>query len=338
MRKIDKPVVSIVAAAETLGITIKANRACCFNGTGHRGGEDRNPSLVFLTRVNRFQCYTCGVKGDVIDLVRFVRGCNHPEALQWISSHFSDAANTSAKNEPTSEGSKYPSATNLRVYQRLYEFTAAPESDTPGGEYLRYQRQIKPKVATRCHVREILDAESVCEELQQEFTDDELKSAGLLSQKGNFQFRCHPLLFFYMAKEIPQYVMARSITDSGKCKELALRGIKAPIPYLSDSLLTNPDEVILTEGHIDALSAVQLGYTAVAVPGVTRFNQEWFQHFKHVKKVIILFDNDDAGKKAATELRAQFRLNSITADTLFPANHKDLNEILKHHFSKRRTP
>lgn len=46
--------------------------------------EDKNPSCMLMPEVNHFECKSCGVKGDVIELVRLVRGVDFKEAIVWL--------------------------------------------------------------------------------------------------------------------------------------------------------------------------------------------------------------------------------------------------------------
>ena len=68
------------------------------------------------------------------------------------------------------------------------------------------------------------------------------------------------------------------------------------------------DEIILTEGIIDALSLIALGLENVqACYGVNGFTEEHLEILKadRVKTVIIAFDNDEPGRKASEEPRGQ---------------------------------
>lgn len=76
--------------AEALGITVVRRGAtlrciCPFH-------DDHAPSLnLYDTQGNRpphHHCYACGADGDVFDLVRHVRQCSFPEALDWLSGTF----------------------------------------------------------------------------------------------------------------------------------------------------------------------------------------------------------------------------------------------------------
>jgi hypothetical protein len=72
-----------------------------------------------------------------------------------------------------------------------------------------------------------------------------------------------------------------------------------------------------------------MGYPAIGVPGVTAFPREWFDLFKGVQHVEILFVNDTSGDRQAVNLRAQFCMHGIRATASHPNGVKDMNDLLK---------
>jgi DNA primase len=66
--------------------------------------------------------------------------------------------------------------------------------------------------------------------------------------------------------------------------------------------LKNYDYVIHCGGQIDALNLIGAGFNATGSMGEGAFRESWAQHFKD-KRVYILLDNDEAGRKAS--LRTQ---------------------------------
>lgn len=321
----------ILAVAAALGIKVNGRKARCFNGAAHKGGSDRNPSLTFLPDVNRFKCYTCEARGDAIDLVRGVLGVSFADAVQRLYEMAGQApgkvSRASRASMPVSATSRSPTPRSKEIYARLFEITYSLGPRSPGGKYLA-GRGINLDVSERCRVQALLPNKT-WKELTEEFDERELRAAGLVSHRGRFLFGNHHLLFFFFDDGRPEFVMARDITGTSSCKELSLAGLRSPVPYLSDSLRGRPDRVLVCEGCVDTLSATQLGYAAVGVPGVTGFQDEWFSLFRGVGRVTILFDNDDAGRRQGAELRATFRMQGIKADAQFPTRGKDLNDLLK---------
>ena len=51
--------------------------------------------------------------------------------------------------------------------------------------------------------------------------------------------------------------------------------------------------VFLTEGEQKAMLLVQMGYTAVAVPGAGQWKDEFQAAFTHAKKIVVVYDNDN---------------------------------------------
>ena len=191
------------------------------------------------------------------------------------------------------------------------------------------RRGLRPELAQEHHVREIASPDEVETKLRERHEFDAIDKAGLVSKSDRFLFARHRLLFFYFGDDEPIYVQARDVTGTATVKELSPAGLGCPLPY-NASVLNAPSlkEVFLCEGCLDTLSALQLGYPAIGIPGVQRFRHEWFELFQGVGRVKILFDNDDAGQAAAIELRAKFRRRGIAADVLVPTKGTDVNDHL----------
>lgn len=315
----------ITAAAAALGIEVVGNRARCFNAQGHQGGVDRNPSLHFWLDRNRFKCFACGVAGDVIDLVRAVRQTDFRSAVEWVTTQAKGRfpAHATAVRERL-----VPDAAAGEVYAALFELTLAIDEWLPAGRYFM-ERGITPAIASAAGSRQAGDPAELWAALVRRFGEDRLRAAGLVSKNNRFLFGGHSLLFFYLDGGQPVYVQARDITGQATAKELSLAGVGSPAPYNADQLRNPLDRVVVCEGCIDTLSAIRLGYSAVGVPGVAGFRSEWYERFRNVGKVLLLFDNDNAGRQAAVELRAQFRLRGIRADAIHPVRENDVNDVLK---------
>ncbi len=54
----------------------------------HKGGKERNPSLMMDLKDGHYKCFTCGAKGgDVIAFYRTVTGAGFMEALKELGKH-----------------------------------------------------------------------------------------------------------------------------------------------------------------------------------------------------------------------------------------------------------
>jgi DNA primase len=82
-----KRLVPIDVLLEHYGLYVDFNRTgwasvlCPFH-------DDHSPSAAVNLLEDRFVCYTCGVKGDILDIVQEVeRVADVREAMSWVEDH-----------------------------------------------------------------------------------------------------------------------------------------------------------------------------------------------------------------------------------------------------------
>lgn len=316
----------ILEVATALGLPLEGRRTSCFNGQGHQGGRDDNPSLTFFPDRGRYKCFACGVRGDAIDLVRAIRGVSFPDAVVWLKNL---RGSRPYNNHPLTlprpvSASQYPGPEALEVYAQLYSLAVPPAPGSPEGIYLMEKRGLKLDLAAACGLRTIPPSTvRAC------FDTERLCAAGLTSKRGDYLFRYHTLLLFYLDGTQPIYVSARDISGQASAKELSPAGLQCPLPYNHGVLLTdNLDTLYVCEGCLDTLSALQLGYPAIGVPGTSGFRSDWFPLLRGIRQIRVLFDNDESGRTQGAELAAQLRLHGIPAERFHPATGKDMNDHL----------
>lgn len=88
------------------------------------------------------------------------------------------------------------------------------------------------------------------------------------------------------------------------------------------------DTVVITEAEIDAMSAMAVGFPAVAVGGAS-FNEYHASLLKqtNVKRVIIASDNDAAGSKLRQQIKDLLGSYFGLATINYPDDVKDLNDM-----------
>jgi KaiC/GvpD/RAD55 family RecA-like ATPase len=62
-------------------------------------------------------------------------------------------------------------------------------------------------------------------------------------------------------------------------------------------------EVYICEGELDAMYLDQLGYPACAIPGALNFQEHWATWFDDAKRIFVVLDADEAGRKGATKIQ-----------------------------------
>jgi hypothetical protein len=88
----------------------------------------------------------------------------------------------------------------------------------------------------------------------------------------------------------------------------------------------NIPTVILTEAPIDALSLAVAGFPSLALCGTS--GPAWLSSATFGRRVILAFDADDAGDRAADELAPSLESFGATCARLRPEGAKDWNEFL----------
>jgi len=313
---------------------VAGRAAHCFNAAGHARG-DRNPSLKLFPESGRYKCYSCGIGGDAIDLVRQVRGVSFVDAVAWLGQLAGGGQLPRAGGfaNPLQRGHE-PSDAAREIYHQVYSWSYRLRQSADEAWYLM-RRGIDLDVADKAGAGIIVPRE-LWPELTDKYALSDLRDAGLVSGQDGFLFARHTLLFSYMADGKVQYLQARDVTGNANVKELSLAGYRSPVPFNGDVLREPQDRVFICEGCLDTISALQLGYPAIGIPGVQGFREEWFALFGNVGSVLIAFDNDQAGQRVAVKLRSEFRLRRIRADVVLPSQGKDINDQLTFRMEKQR--
>lgn len=97
----------------------------------------------------------------------------------------------------------------------------------------------------------------------------------------------------------------------------------------------NADTVIFTEGEIDALVLVHLGYPAIGVPGAggaNRFHSSWKLLFEDTK-IVVAFDGDEAGHTGAAKIVEAFAPHATELDV---PDGMDMNDWYKQDIASLR--
>lgn len=103
--------------------------------------------------------------------------------------------------------------------------------------------------------------------------------------------------------------------------------------YLLNFILKeNPPVVMITEGQIDALTAIGYGFPCCATIGSLSFNQIKILNKSGIRSFITAFDNDAAGKKFTQMFNENIRKDILVYNFEFPKGKKDINDLTKEEF------
>jgi DNA primase len=345
-----KSSLSVLDVARDLGLRVEHHRFRCPNPERHSHG-DRTPSVTLWPERGFFKCWVCpDMKGDVIDLVRHVKGLGFSEAVAYLQNRggFSPLPGGQA------EDLKHPRATPQSQTELLgFPVSTAGENRAPAwgteAESLRREclealLELCPKVGGKASawlrkrrifkktwdaqgLRVVANYGQTGQALAARFSLEQLRESGLFNAEGHLRFYRHALLLPYFdAEGRPAYLQARALESETKPKELSLAG-PVPGPYNARLLDGKPGHLYLCEGVIDTLTLLEAGFQAVGVPGAANFKPGWASLFRG-KSVYVAFDADAAGEAGAAKAMAMLAAEGVQVHRLEVPAGKDINEWL----------
>lgn len=324
---------------EDLGYKIVQNRRmkCPFH-------EDDSPSLViYPPPQNEFHCFGCGKHGDVLNFYAEVNGISFKTALDRLAytyiPNYEPESKRSFKNEPKLQVYEKKDPAANYVYQTIHsdiyeDFQShclnypTTESTIEAVNYLR-NRGLEDWNIKHYKVFMIKNYHDVNAYLKDKYSLADLQNSGLMNENGNLVFYVHPIIFPYFQNGRIVYLQGRTI---GPPKDRAskyqfLKGLPRPM-FNSDILATlrTGTTIYITEGAIDCMTLTQYGEAAISLGSAKHFRPEWAKLLRR-SKVIIWFDNDDAGRSGTQELlNTLTELGIVVSSKTLPEGVKDINE------------
>jgi archaellum biogenesis ATPase FlaH len=233
-----------------------------------------------------FECKVCDEHGSLVSLKRYFGDpVNEKDDRDWIIRD---------------------------ILQHAASYYAASLADAP--EALSYLRQERGLSVETIHTHQLGWADGrLHDHLKKEgFKFSDMVTTGLVKENGNDFLRNNIT--------IPYHVSGNCVLIRGKeigGKYLTPSGQKSRL-YNSDSLI-NANEVIAAEGEFDALVAEQLGFSAVGVPGANTWQDSWDGLFTDVRRLYLLFDPDEAGRRGADKIHQRMSPRARVVNIPVPA-------------------
>ena len=302
--------------------------------------KDTKPSLSIDPEKKLFHCFGCGISGDVIEFVKQYKGTDFHHALSILSE-----LNRSAHTKPEDTPIPFlPASAGMTPSQPKTTIVPPPPLSQVKlhtllkavGEHYHKTLLTNQKAQEYLKRRGLMDAELInrftigyCDcTLPQRISDSQkeaLRTAGIFTSSGTEHFRgCIVVPVFKENGQIGE-MYGRSISGT---KHLYLPGPHEGV--FNHKAMKVYDEIILVESIIDALSLIRLRFeNTIPLYGLNGYTEDHRKGLieNRIKKVIIAFDNDDAGRKGAESLK-KLLPDEVSASFLFPPRGKDWNEEL----------
>lgn len=213
-------------------------------------------------------------------------------------------------------------------FTSIYEHLLSLCSKDKAVEYLQ-RRGIdnSSEVADKMNIRVLDDYERINNEMLKKFSGRRLEQSGIMSERKNLIFFSHRLLLPFKHEDNIGYLSSRALDNETKPKYLNLSDITIPTFYNVNDVLNN-DTIFVAEGQIDTITLVGLGLPVVGIAGATNIDIKTLEILSD-KNVILVFDNDSAGKKGQAKLLEILKYIANTVSIYIFMDGKDINEHLQ---------
>lgn len=302
--------------------------------------SEKTPSFTVFPATSSFYCFGCGAGGDVISFIMRAENLDYPDALEFL-------AKRAGISLPDSDPHQKDGVSRKRLYEMnlaaaKFFRTALFDSDEGAAarEYLT-GRGLSQAIIRRFGLG-YADAGfgSVRDHLRDlGFTDDEL-IAGFLCKRSD---KNKSLYDIFRSR-----IMFPIIDTAGNVVAFGGRVLDGSLPkYLnsSDTPVFNKrrnlfalnyaksvcaEQLILCEGYMDVIALHEAGFeNSVATLGTAITPDQARLLAKHTGRVIISYDNDAAGQKAADKAFRLLGEVGLDAKILRVEDAKDPDEYIR---------
>jgi DNA primase len=318
--------------------------------------DDRSPSMAVVTHKGNafYKCHACGAGGDVFDFVIHYHKMDFPEALRFLAERAGITLTPRTRQHQPGQGDQPagPSAAQLREANALAAafFRKVLESSSASavGQEICQQRGISDEMIEAFQIGLAPDQWDALHKviIKRGLSEEVFAAAGLLKARssdgphgGGYYDAFRNRLIFPIFNEVGQPVAfgARKIDPEDEPKYLnsaestifqksrTLYGL-----HLAKRAIIDARQVIVTEGYTDVIACHQAGVCNVVGTLGTALTR---QHAKLLSRlcdtVVLLFDGDEAGQRAADRGVEVFFAEPVDVKICVLPDKVDPDDLLK---------
>ena len=308
----------------------KGMALCPFHG-------EKTASMSFTDVENLFHCFGCKEGGDIFKYVQEINNLEFQDAIEFVAEKYGFKLTYTQ----TSDNSDF------KVYQEKIDlinnyFLETMKSNISKDAKAYLQKRKYDNIDIEKYSISFIskDEESFnkfCK--SNEITKDDLQRLGFISSNGNMLFKnriMFPILSF--RNNIIAFG-GRAIDDFGpkylNSSDSVLYKKNRNLYFTNDFITATKKKgyAFIVEGYFDVLSLNKLGYANTASPSGTALTYQQLESVsKYTSKILICFDNDEAGLKA-TERVLEIK-NQISKQVEFhclnlPSEYKDISDVFE---------
>ena len=300
---------------------------------------EKTPSFVVYPETQSFYCFGCGAGGDVITFIKKISNLEYVEAVKLLASR----AGMPMPNEEDKAGEmrRKVLAINRDAARYFYDQLNKPTPEAAlAREYWRKRRGLSDDTIRRFGLGYAPDSYSdLLHYLKgRGYNEEELLESGLVrrSEKGNLYnlFR-HRMITPIIDLRGNVIAFGGRVLDDSKPKyinspETVVYKKSRTLFALNIAKRSTSQRYILCEGYMDVISMHQAGFdTAVCACGTALTPEQVKLIGEYADEVILSYDSDEAGQKAAARSLELFAPSPSRVSVLNIPGAKDPDEFIK---------
>ncbi len=278
--------------------------------------KEDTPSFTVYPETQSFHCFGCGAGNDVFDFFGAIENIDSfPEILERLGKGIVSAGTAAPRPhaKPAAKPKAVPSSEILELYALAYEMSreALFEDNSTEAEGVREYlagRGFNLGDLQKLRIGAYLPKHR--EHFKGNYSEELAKKSGLISYGKGYNYRIiipqynHEGVIVGFTFRLTINGMDQDGQPFRKYKFTPLYDKDFPfnIYYAADAI-KKMGEIIVVEGHLDALALISMGMTNVVCLGGHSLNEEHISHcIKYGAKSILLWmDNDEPGIKGAVK-------------------------------------
>ena len=285
--------------------------------------QEQEGSFTVYADTEKFHCFGCGARGDVLDFVGRMEGLTLPEAIRRLDDGSIPSPRAPSRHPPPVQR---PTAVSIpprdpALLTAAVRFYARQLRRSPAALQYLASRGIGLGAAIRLGLG-YAPGHGLRDHLQANgFTNQRQRDSGLFLERGRERF-AGTITVPDLAQGRVRWLTGRAVQPNARRRFQALPGSK-PVLGLA-ALGPAPPWAIVAEGVFDWLALTAWDYPAVAALGTQGMDKVALS-LRGCPRVFLAFDNDDAGNTAAQELKGL--LANRAAVVNLPQGVADLGEL-----------
>lgn len=300
--------------------------------------SERTPSFCVYPSNGSFYCFGCGAGGDVITFLRLIEHYDYIETVQKL-------AERAGMDFEISDEDNQGHQKKLLIYKinreaaKFYHKCLAQDKENKAFKYLT-TRGVQNKTITHFGLGvsppsgyALVD---YFKKIGYNMEDVVLADLAFKSRSGHYVDRFRNRLMFpiidvrgnvvafgarTMGNDIPKYINTSDTPVFKKSSNLFA---------LNFAKKSGKNSLILTEGYMDVITLHQAGFTnAVAGLGTALTTNQVKLIARNAEEVIVSYDSDEPGKKAAAKAIEMLKNNSVAVKVVTIPKAKDPDEYIR---------